>query len=402
MIESPLALATLMAGCTALAFWLDYRFTVLGKVGASMLAIVFGAILSNTGLVPVSSPVYGAVLGPVTSVSIAWLLLSVDLRDLAKAGPRMTGAFGIAALGTVLGAFVAAMIYADRFGEDTHRIAGALTGTYSGGSVNFAAVGRELGLTGSLYAGLNAADAVVTALWLGATIMLPIWLGRFYAPVPRGAAAGSLRGAMDGPEAGSDPPDTGMPRDADPAGRATERHGSHPYFTREGLSALAIANLVAAGLILVFVSEWLAGTVPVIPSIVWLTVLALALGHSPLFRDARGAMQLGSVGLHFFFVLIGIMSRASEIAAVGIDIFFFTLIVVGVHGAVVLGAGRLMRLDIGTVAVASQAAVGGPSSALAVAVSRDWRHLVLPGVVVGLFGYAVGTFLGLGVGYVLR
>ena len=49
MIESPLALATTIAAATALAFWLDYRFPALGKVGASMMAIIFGAILSNTG-----------------------------------------------------------------------------------------------------------------------------------------------------------------------------------------------------------------------------------------------------------------------------------------------------------------------------------------------------------------
>ncbi len=383
MIQSPLALATLIAGVTALAFWLDYRFPALGKLGASMMAIIFGAILSNTGLVPVASPVYDAVLGPVTSVSIAWLLLSVDLRDLAKAGPRMTGAFGIAVLGTVLGAFVAAMIYGSRFGDDTSRIAGALTGTYSGGSVNFVSVGRELGLTGALFAGLNAADAVVTALWLGATLVLPTWLGRYYAPVPGAAPAGSAPSATEESD-------------------AAERHRHHPYFSREGLSALGIAGLVAAGLILVYGAEWLGEAVPQVPSIVWLTLLALALGHSPLFRDARGAMQLGSVGLHFFFVLIGILSRASEIAAVGVEVFLFTLVVVAVHGVVVFGAGKLLRLDIGTVAVASQAAVGGPSSALAVAISRDWRHLVLPGVVVGLFGYAVGTFLGLGVAGLLR
>ena len=67
-----------------------------------------------------------------------------------------------------------------------------------------------------------------------------------------------------------------------------------------------------------------------------------------------------------------------------------------------LGVGKLLRLDIGTLFVASQAAVGGPSSALAVAIAREWRHLVLPGVVMGLFGYAVGTYLGLGVAYLLR
>ena len=377
MIQSPLALATTIAGVTALAFWLDYRFPALGKVGASMLAIIFGAILSNTGLVPVESPVYDVVLGPVTSVSIAWLLLSVNLRDLKKAGPRMTGAFAVAVVGTMLGAFVAAILYQERFADDTWRIAGALTGTYSGGSVNFVSVGRELGLTGALFSGLTAADAVMTGLWLGACLMLPMWLGRFY-PSARPVAEDDA--------------------ETSPA----ERADHHPYFIKEGLSATGIANLFAAGLILVFASEWLGEAVPRIPGIVWLTTLALILGHSRFYREAPGAMQLGSIGLHFFFVLIGIMSRFSEIAAVGSDVFFFTLVVVAIHGVFVFGMGRLLRLDIGTVAVASQAAVGGPSSALAVAISREWRHLVLPGVVMGLCGYAVGTYLGLGVGYFLR
>lgn len=387
MIESPLALVTVIAAATALAFWLDYRVPALGKVGASMLALIFGAILSNTGLVPVDSGVYEAVFGPVTSVAIAWLLLSVNLRDLRKAGPRMVGAFGVAVAGTVLGAFVAAAVYGARFGEDTMRMAGALTGTYSGGSVNFVSVGRELGLSGALFAGLNAADAVVTGLWLAACLVLPIWIARFYAPVPSGNHETASSTAQTEPAT---------------ADTDTERRARHPYFAREGLSALSIANLFAAGLILVFVSEWLGEVWPAVPSILWLTTLALALGHSPLFRDARGAMQLGSVGLHFFFVLIGIVSRWSEIAAVGVEVFLFTLIVVAVHAVFVLGVGRLLRLDIGTVAVASQAAVGGPSSALAVAISRQWRHLVLPGVVVGLLGYAVGTYLGFGVAAVLR
>ena len=168
------------------------------------------------------------------------------------------------------------------------------------------------------------------------------------------------------------------------------------------MSALQVANLMAIGLLLVFGSEALATVVPGVPAVVWLTTFALALGHTPLYRDAPGAMQLGSVALHFFFVLIGILSRFSEIVAVGIEVFFFTLVVVGVHGVVVFGAGRLLRLDMPTLSVASQAAVGGPSSALAVAISREWRHLVLPAVIVGLLGYAVGTYLGLGVGHLVR
>ena len=390
MIESPLTLCAVIAGAAALALWLDWRFTALGKVGASLLAIVFGSVLSNTGVVPASSEVYDAVLGPVTSLAIAWLLLSVNLRDLKKAGPRMIGAFGLAVAGTVLGAFAAAAIYQARFGDDTWRLAAAMTGTYSGGSVNFISVGRAAGLSGPLFSGATAADNVVTGLWLAVTLMLPIWLRRFYRPAASPA------------HATTSPPAAASTATTPPSAPAGNRHQHHPYFALEGLSAVSVAGLFAVGLALVFASEQLGRLVPGVPAILWLTTLALLLGHSPLLRKAPGAMQLGSVGLHFFFVLIGVLSRFSEIAAVGLEVLFFTLIVVGVHGVFVFGAGKLLRLDMGSIAVASQASVGGPSSALAVAISREWRHLVLPGVVVGLLGYAVGTYLGLGVGYVVR
>ena len=399
MIQSPLALCAVIAAAAALAFWLDRRFAALGKVGASLLAIVFGAVLSNTGAVPVSSPVYDAVLGPVTSLSIAWLLLSVNLGDLKKAGRRMVGAFGLAVAGTVLGAFVAAAIYQARFGDDTWRLAAAMTGTYSGGSVNFISVGRAAGLSGPLFAGATAADNVATALWLAVTLMMPIWLRRFYPPATPQPAGAYAKPATEQNAAAAQDADAAQNASAAPS---ADRLAQHPYFAPEAISAAQVASVFAAGLLVVLASEWMASVVPGVPAILWLTTLALLLGHSPLYRKAPGALQLGAVGLHFFFVLIGVLSRFSEIAAVGPEVLFFTLTVVGVHGVVAFGAGKLLRLDMGSIAVASQAAVGGPSSALAVAVSREWRHLVLPGVVVGLLGYAVGTYLGLAVGYVVQ
>ena len=104
MISSPLALAGVVTIVAALAFWLDRRVKPLSRVGASLLAIIIGAILSNLGLVPASSPIYDAVGGPVTSLAIAWLLLSVNVSDLKDAGGPMIAAFGVAVVGWSLGA----------------------------------------------------------------------------------------------------------------------------------------------------------------------------------------------------------------------------------------------------------------------------------------------------------
>lgn len=388
MIESPVFLAAAVVVITALGFWLERNVAFLSRVGASLLVIVLGALLSNFGVVPARSPVYGAITGPVTSLAIAWLLLSVHIGDLELVGPRMAAAFGLAAVGTVLGATAGTLLFSAHFGEDAWRLAGAFTGTYTGGSLNFVAVGRGLELPETLFAGATAADNLTTGLWLGACLLLPVWLRPFYpSPIP---------GQEDG-----DP--------AAPEGEASRESGgdrlaesAHPFFRTAPVSVLSLARLFALGFLLLAAARGMGALVPRVPTVLWLTTLALAVAHVPRFSRMDGAMQLGNFALHLFFAVIGIYSRIGQILSVGVPVFFFTLVVVGIHGLVVYGGGRLLKMDVGTLSVASQAAVGGPSSALAVAVSRRWRALILPGVVVGLLGYAAGNYLGYGIGYLMR
>jgi uncharacterized membrane protein len=268
---------------------------------------------------------------------------------------------------------VGGVAFAGTFQEHTWRLGGVFTGTYSGGSVNFVSVGRGVELPDFLFAGATAADALTTGIWLAVTLMLPIWLGRYY--------RAAIPGEQDETE-----------------GEAQ----AHPFFERIPLSTLDLAKLLAVGFFLVLGAEWVGQRTPGIPAVLWLTTFALILGHTKVFRKPPGALQLGNLALHFFFVIIGIHSRISEILAIGMEVFYYTLVIVAVHGLVVFGVGRLARLDVGSLAVASQAAVGGPSSALAVAVSREWKGLVLPGIIVGLLGYALGNYLGFGVAYLLR
>lgn len=389
MIRDPLWLATIIAVATAAALWLEARFRRAATVGAALLAILFGALLSNLDLVPLRSPVYDAVFGPVTSLAIAWLLFAVPLADLRRAGPRMLGLFALAVGGTALGAVLASPVLAPALGEDTWRLAGALTGTYAGGSLNFVAVGRALELPPSLFSATAAADNVVTAVWVGATLVLPLWLAPLFA---RRRHTGPPRAGASAEEE-ADPGDgaVGEP-DAAPS----------PILGRVSIRPLDLAVLLALGLAAMAVSEALAALVPGVPSVLWLTTAALALGQLPPVRRLSGAMQLGYVALHLFFVLIGVGSRLEEILRVGPEVLYLTAAVVAVHGLVVYGGAWLARADVEATSVASQAAVGGPSTALALAVAREWPGLALPGMAVGLLGYAVGNYAGYGIGWLMR
>jgi uncharacterized membrane protein len=69
---------------------------------------------------------------------------------------------------------------------------------------------------------------------------------------------------------------------------------------------------------------------------------------------------------------------------------------------ILFGIGRALRIDTPTLVVASQAAIGGPPTALALASARGYTDRLVPGIVVGLLGYAGGNYLGLGVAAAVR
>ncbi len=377
MLKDPLTLAVLIAAITALAFWLDYRFTAMSKAGATLLVIIFGALLSNTGIVVLDSPVYSAIEGPVTSLAIVFLLLSVGLGDLKQAGPRMLGMFLIAAIGTALGAFIGALLFSPALGAETWRLAGAFTGTYTGGGLNFAALGRALDLSPSMFSAAAAADNVTTAIWIGVTLAAPIWLMRRW---PDGADDTALAEGA------------GAAHDASP----------HPFWGAVPISLLDLVQLAAIGLFVMLAARLVSQSVGLFPEILWLTTFALILAQLPAVRALHGAQQFGNLGLHFFFAVIGIRSLLGEMLRVGPEVFYYTLVVVGVQGAFLLGVGRALKGSVSTMAVASQAAIGGPTTAMALAVARGWPGLMLPGVAVGLLGYAVGNYSGFAVAHLVR
>lgn len=400
MISSPLALAATIAACTALGLWLEHRFGWARKVGASLLVIAFGAVLANAGLVPKASPVYDAVTGPVTSLAVVWLLLAVRLADLRAAGGRMLGAFAIASAATFAAAVGAAVAFAPVLGPavrpEAWKLAGVLTGTYIGGSLNFAAVGRELGFPDSLFAATAAADNVMTAIWMGATLVLPVWLRRLYPAPPREAwvSREAVRPETAAPTGTT--PASPQPPAADDGGQsAGARLTGEPLRPLDvtALLALALGLLLAAGAL----AEHVGGL-----AILWLTTLALLAAQLPPVRRLRGALPLGVVALNLFFVIIGIGSRVSEIARVGFEVFYLTAAVVLLHGVLTFGLARAARLDAETTAVASQAAVGGPSTALALAIARGRPGLALPGLMAGLLGYAVGNYAGLAAAWLVQ
>lgn len=133
------------------------------------------------------------------------------------------------------------------------------------------------------------------------------------------------------------------------------------------------------------------------PAILILTVIAVVLAQVPAVARLRGAQTLGMFAIYLFLAVIGAfcdLSALADLGRLGGALLALAAITVAVHGLVVVGAGRLMTADLDLVAVASQAGIGGSASALALARSLGRNDLVLPAILLGSLGNALGTFVG--------
>ena len=83
-------------------------------------------------------------------------------------------------------------------------------------------------------------------------------------------------------------------------------------------------------------------------------------------------------------------------------LFVHSLVQIMLHFTIAVGIGRYLRIPFREIALASNANVGGPTTAAAMANSKRWKELVLPALLSGIFGYAVATGLGLGLSFILK
>jgi uncharacterized membrane protein len=391
MITNPTAVFCVLATVVVVAITLEQRTKVFRALGSALVGILLGMLLSNTGVIPGESPAYAFLGGPAVSAGIILILLSVDVRSVAKAGPKMLAAFVIGGIGSALGASLSALLLADAIGPETWKLAGQYTATYVGGGVNFAAVGAALDTSGELFAAGIAADVTMTAIWMAICLTVPVIFaarpGRRDAAVTRSATRDSSSDAAE-----------------DPAEDAEESPSLHRMlYSSVGAIGLHDLSLMAAIVLgTLWVSDWLGAVLAPIPAVLFLTTIALVLAQVPAVRAMNGTGVIGNYLVLIFLASNGAMSVLANIVVIGPPIVYFAALTVAVHGIVIFGVGRLVGLDLATLAVASQANVGGPASAMALATARGYTDRLLPGVAVGLLGYAAGNYVGFLVAALVR
>jgi uncharacterized membrane protein len=366
---NPLLIFLILLACVIAALYLG-QMKYLKQLSSAMIVIILAAILANIGIIPTSStptPLYDGIFKYIAPMAIFFLMLSVNLKSLKKAGMPMIGNFFLGALGIMVGVAVGmwAVNGKVRIGENFYAVGGMFTGTFIGGSINLNAVALHYNVTkdGSLYAAVTAIDNIMTAIWVLATIAIPKMMKKLLPTKRQGAAS--------------------------------DESYEHALSDIETVNPLSIAWLLFIGYASLFVSQELSKIFKDIPMVIFMTTIALTLAQIPIIQRIKGNKLLGMLCVYLFLAVIGAYCDIPALIKNGdlaLTLIQFVLIIVVIHSLFQFGIGYLLKQDWDVMGIASQANLGGSSTCLVCAQSLGRDDLGLAGILVGALGNAVGTY----------
>lgn len=366
--QQDFALWAVLFGIAAFGFWSE-RFPFGRKYSGVMLLITLAILLSNLRIIPTAAPAYDIVWQYLVPIAIPLLLFDADLRRIFREAGATLVAFIIGGAAVVAGVLIAVMLI--DLGDEGSKLAGIFTGTYIGGSLNFAAVAEATQFADrSVLTAAVAADNVITNLHILLIIFLP------------GVAAVARH----------------FP--------ARHGHGQNPADTNANAAVHRVADLDVAGLVTAVALAFALAALGIgiatavgrpqyaILLTTALTLLIATFGRQ-VTRRLSGYNEAGNVLMFVFLASIGASADVWLLIEIAPVLFLFALIIVSVHLLLIFGIGKLLRLDIAEICIASAVCIGGPASAPAIASAKGWHDLVVPGVLAGSFGYASGSFIGM-------
>lgn len=368
--------AFIVAGVAA-CIYLEQNFRWAAKTSGPVLALLGGMLLSNSKLLPLESPTYDVVDGFLVPLAIPLLLLRANLGRIFKGTGKLFLAFHIAAVGTLIGAFLAAFLFKGKFAH-LAEATGTMAASYIGGGVNFVALRNTYNLPATLSNPLLVADNFIMA-GIFALLFLISTSKFFLSKYKVSQAASQDAGAL-----------------------------AADYWKRKEISLSDLASVLAIAFIVtataMVISTWMKGLC--LPHYVitfagnvyflmtFITVLLTTIFHR--WTDKlNGAEEIGGIFLYLFFFVIGLRADLIQVIFNVPVLFAFCLVIALVNLVFTLGIGRLFNIELEALLLSVNATLGGPASAAAMAISKGWPPLVLPALLIGIWGYVIGTVLGI-------
>jgi len=363
-------------------------------IPALLLCYFVPSVLNSLGVISgETSSLYFVASRYLLPASLVLLCLGIDLKAITKLGPKAIIMFFAGTLGIILGgpiAILAVSAFApDLIGgsgpDEVWRGLATVAGSWIGGGANQTAMKEIYGASDQLFSAMITVDVIVANIWMAFLLIGAGMTEKLDKKLKADSSA--IEEVKKGIE--------------DYAASITKVPNLTDIITicAIGFGGTAIAHFGADLItpIMQTKKEFLEAyrLTSMSSHFFWLVVIATIMGLVFSFTklksyEGAGASKFGSV---FLYVLVATIGMKMDILAIfdNLELFLIGIIWMAVHVIILLVVAKIIKAPFFFVAVGSQANVGGAASAPIVA-SAFSPALAPVGVLLAVFGYAVGTF----------
>lgn len=380
--DQTLAIFALLLGASLLGMvgeerqWFRYLGGILFTLIATATLSIIRVLPSSVG--PVEVPAYSAIGTFFMPMAVPLLLFNADLRRIARESGRLLVLYCLGAATAVVGILIATFLI--ELGPAEWAAASLFTATWTGGLTNLMAIADIFQLRDTPeFVAVVSADGFLNTLLMIVLFVLPAWtaIARWF--TPQSEARQAVVSEPDGQ--------------------------SRPWSLEDATAALTISVSILA------FSAWISPKLQAAfdlnfrPNLIVTTLVMLtAVNLRPAWfqRFYNSAYPIGVLCLYLFIAEIGVSVDLVRLLSDGPAVLLFGTIAIVVHIVLLLIVGGWLRFSLKEICIASNACIGGPTTAAPMALSFGMKHAVTPAILIGLFGYMIGTFVALAVAAVLR
>lgn len=357
--------------------WLCRKVPFLGKIGPVLILYLTGLIIGNSGLMPDQLPLVQDIMSNATvPLAIPLMLFGCTFR---RDGTRSQILAMVTGLVSVILAVVAGyMIFGNSIEEGT-KVGGLLTGVYTGGTINLAALKTMLNVQDETYILINSYDIIISFLYL--TFLLTVGIRLFRKILPHDSTRLTSK-------------------DAEEIRKEMAKGEENPYkglFSKSGLRQssilLGVTLLICAiaGGVALVMPEGLFMTI----FILMLTTLGIGTSFIKRIHDMKYSYDIGMYFIYIFCIAVASMADLSQLNLAG-GMNLLGYLFVAVFGSLMLQTifARIFRIEADMMVISSVTFINSPPFVPMMAAAMKNKDVLVPGLSIGIIGYAAGNYLG--------
>ena len=365
------------------------RWTIVQKIGTVVLAYAVGIIASLCGVFHFADPTIGAtftklqstVMNVAVPLAIPLMLFNCDFKLWTKSLPKTTWAL-VTGIAAVIVASISGYFVFRNHVPEIAKVTGMMAGIYTGGTMNFNALGAALNVDRSVMAIVLAFQMVIT------TPYIFFLLGGGYKIFRKLLPYKDIthKGRMDEDEVETN--------DVENYRGMFEKKNFIGMMKGLGLSVIFLA--VGAGLALL-----ITGTLNELVVILTITTLSIIASFFKPVRELPKTFELGMFFILIFSVIVASMFDINSVNGGSLYIGGFVLWIIGISVGLHLLLCRIAKVSGDLFCVCQVGLLCSPPFVPPIAGAMKNKKVLISGIVVGLVGYAIGTYLGALLAWVL-